>query len=349
MWSSLLEWSEPSLATAPTRLSPAARPFVAPRTAAILSVATELPAGRLTSGQLAASLGISEDWILSRTGIRERRRAEPGERLADYATRAGAKALAASGVRAEELDLVIVATMTQDELTPNAAPLVAHGLAAVHAGAMDIGAACTAFLSGLALAAAQIESGRAERILLVGADFLTRITDYDDRGTAPLFADAAGAVVLGVGGAGARGTIGPVVLGCDGSHGASLFATHTERKLRMDGPEVFRHAVARMSEVTLEAVGLAGLALTEIDLFVYHQANARITRAIGERLGLAAERVVDCIETLGNASAATLPLALAAAARDGRLRPGARVLLSAFGAGFTWGGGVVRWGGSNDA
>jgi 3-oxoacyl-[acyl-carrier-protein] synthase-3 len=269
--------------------------------------------------------------------------------LADYATRAGAKALASSSVRPEQPDLVIVATMTQDELTPNTAPLVAHGLGAVHAGAMDVGAACTGFLSGLALAAAQIESGRAKRILLVGADFLTRITDYSDRRSAPLFADAAGAVVLGVGGAGERGAIGPVVLGCHGSHGASLIATHAERELRMDGPEVFRHAVARMSEVTLEAVALAGLALAEIDLFGYHQANARITRAVGERLGLAAECVVDCIETLGNASAATLPLALSAAERDGRLRPGARVLVSAFGAGFTWGGGVLRWGGSGDA
>ncbi len=345
----MLEWSEPPLATVPTRLSPAAPPIVAPRTAAILSVATKLPAGRLTSAELAASLGIAEDWILSRTGIRERRRAQPAERLSDYATRAGATALARSGVRAEELDLVIVATMTQDELTPNTAPLVAHGLGAVHAGAMDVGAACTAFLSGLALAAGQIESGRAERILLIGADFITRITDYTDRRTAPLFADAAGAVVLGVGGTGGRGAIGPVVLGCDGSHGASLIATHTERKLRMDGPEVFRHAVARMSEVTLEAVALAGLELAEIDLFVYHQANARITRGVGERLGLAAERVVNCIETLGNASAATLPLALRAAQRDGRLRPGARVLVSAFGAGFTWGGGVLRWGAAGHA
>ena len=239
---------------------------------------------------------------------------------------------------------MIVATMTQDELTPNTAPLVAHGLGAVHAGAMDVGAACTAFLAGLALGAGQIECGRAERILLVGADFITRITDYTDRRTAPLSADAAGAVVLGVGDTAERGAVGPVVLGCDGSHGASLMATHAERKLRMDGPEVFRHAVARMSEVTLEAVELAGLELGEIDLFVYHQANARITRAVGERLGLAPERVVDCIETLGNASAATLPLALGAAARDGRLRPGARVLVSAFGAGFTWGGGVLELG-----
>jgi 3-oxoacyl-[acyl-carrier-protein] synthase III len=347
-----LDWSEPALASVPTRLSPA---VAAPqRTAAILSVATELPPGRLTSAELASTLGISEQWILSRTGIRERRRAAPDERLADYAARAGARALERAGVAAAELDLVIVATMTQDELTPNAAPLVAHALGAERAGGFDIGAACTAFLSGLALAAAQIESGRARLILLVGADFITRITNYEDKRTAPLFADAAGAVVLGPGdlrGASVArsGTIGPIVLGCDGSHGRTIVATHEERKLHMDGPEVFRNAVARMSEATLQAVALADLTLADIDLFVYHQANARITRALGERLGLSAERVVDCIEGLGNASAATLPVALMSAELDGRLKPGARVLLGAFGAGFTWGGGVLEWGARQDA
>jgi 3-oxoacyl-[acyl-carrier-protein] synthase-3 len=317
-----------------------------PRTAAILSVATELPAGRITNAQLAERLGVSEDWIMSRTGIRVRCQAGPDERLSDYAAVAGSRALERAGVEAADLDLVMVATLSQDELTPNTAPLVAHALGAERAGAVDVGAACTAFLSGLALAAAQIESGRAERVLLVGADFITRITNYDDKRSAPLFADGAGAFVLGSGSE-ERGTIGPIVLGADGSHATTIMARHEDRKIVMDGPEVFRHAVARMSEVTLAAVTRAGLTLEEIDLFVYHQANARITRALGERLGLAPERVVDCIETLGNASAATLPVALATAERDGRLRPGAKVLMSAFGAGFTWGGGVIEWGGVN--
>ena len=317
-------------------------PFGA-RAATIMSVATELPEGRLTNADLAEQLGISEDWIISRTGIRERRRAEPDERLSDYATRVGARALAGAGVDAEELDLVIVATLSQDELTPNTAPLVAHALGATRAGACDVGAACTAFMYGLALGTGQIECGRAKYVLLIGADFVTRIVDYEDKRTAPLFADAAGAVVLGPADQ-ARGAIGPIVLGADGSHGETIIARHSDRKVRMDGPEVFRHAVARMGEVTLEAVARAGVKLEEIDLFVYHQANARITRALGERLGLDPERVVDCIESLGNASAATLPVALAIAERDGRLRPGSRVLLSAFGAGFTWAGGVIEWG-----
>jgi len=315
--------------------------------ASILSVSRALPEGRLTTAELARTLGISEDWIITRTGIRERRRARPEERLTDYAIRAGSEALERAGVAAGELDLVLVATMTPDELTPNAAPLVAYGLGADRAGAFDVGAACTGFLSGLAMAAGQIDSGRARFVLLIGADFITRITDYEDKRSAPLFGDAAGAVVVGASDGGS-GSIGPIVLGCDGAHGGTIVANHDERKLRLDGPEVYRNAVARMREATLEAVARAGLTLGDIDLFVYHQANARITRALGERLGLDPGRVVDCVETLGNASAATLPVALVAAARDGRLGRGERVLLSAFGAGFTWGGGVIEWGGTDD-
>ena len=238
--------------------------------------------------------------------------------------------------------------MTPDEVTPNTAPLVAEALGASHAGACDVGAACTGWLSGLGLGAAQIESGRADLVLLVGADFITRITDYEDKRTAPLFADAAGAVVLGAANGPSSGRVGPVVLRCDGSHADTIHATHEDRVLVMDGPEVYRHAITRMTEVTREAVARAGLTLDDIDLFVYHQANARITRALGERLGLKPERVVDCIEHLGNASAATIPVGLLAAEEDGRLSPGARVLVSAFGAGFTWGGGVIEWAGERD-
>lgn len=331
---------ESALAPDPTASDPAAR------TAAILSVASELPPGRLTSGELAERLGITEEWILSRTGIRERRRARPDERLTDYAARAGALALQRAGVSAAQLDLVIVATMTPDELTPNAGPLVAHALGADRAGAFDVGAACTAFLSGMALGAGQIETRRANLILLVGADFISRITDWEDKRTAPLFADAVGAVVLGPAGD-ARGKIGPIVLGADGSYGAAITASHSDRKVYMDGHEVFRNAVTRMSEVTLEALSRAGLTLDDIDLFVFHQANRRITRALGVRLGLTPERIVDCIETLGNASSATIPVALDIAEGEGRVKPGSRLLLSAFGAGFTWGGGVIEWGGSD--
>lgn len=313
------------------------------------SIAIELPAHRLSTAELAERFGVAEEWILSRTGVRERPVADPGERLSDFAARAGLAAVQRAGVDPSEVDLVLAATMTQDELTPNTAPLVAHAIGAHHAGAFDVGAACTAFLSGAAIAAAQIETGRARWVLVIGADFITRVNNWGDKRSAPLFGDAAGAVLFGPAGDG-PGAIGPIVLGSDGSEAArAIVIDHDDRKIRMDGPEVYRHAIARMAESTLEAVERAGLTLEEIDLFAYHQANARITRALGERLGLDPEKVVDCIENYGNSSAATLPLALATAERDGRLRPGARVLLGAFGGGFTWGGGVIEWGGSADA
>lgn len=324
--------------------SPAALPAIQAR-AAFHSIAIEVPAGRLTSAQLAEQLGLTEEWIVSRTGVRERPMAGPDERLSDYAARAGAVALVRAGVEAAELDLVIVATITQDELTPNAAPLVADAIGAHRAGAFDVGAACNGFLSAVAIAAAQIETGRCRWVLVVGADFITRLIDWEDRKSAPLFGDAAGAAVLGPASS-EHGWIGPIVLGADGASSQGIVIPHTDRKIRMDGPEVYKHAVARMSEATLTAVERAGLTLDEIDVFAYHQANARITRALGERLGLEPERVVDCIEHYGNSSAATLPLALATAERDGRLKPGARVLIAAFGGGFTWGAGVIEWGGS---
>jgi 3-oxoacyl-[acyl-carrier-protein] synthase-3 len=318
-----------------------------PARPAILAVAAEVPAATVTTAELAERLGVSEDWIVSRTGIRARPVAASDERLSEFAARAGAAALGRAGIEASDLDLVLVATLTQDELMPNAAPVVAHAIGADRAGAVDLGAACTGFLSGLALGAAQIETGRAERVLLIGADFTTRIVDWDDKRTAPLFGDGAGAAVLAPA-TGELGAIGPIVLGADGSGAPAIHIDHADRKLRMDGPEVYRHAIARMSEATLAAVAGAGLSLEDIDLFVYHQANGRILRALAEKLQLPSERVVDVIENLGNSSAATLPLGLAAAEREGRLRPGSRVLLSAFGAGFTWGAGVIEWGGRGD-
>ena len=326
-----------------TRTQTSAIPLAPPRHAEIMSVAVKLPTGRITTDELSQQLGVSTEWIVSRTGIRERRQAAPDERLADYATAVAQSALDRAGVEPAEVDLVVVATTTPDELQPNTAPLVADQLGTSNAGAFDIGSGCTGFVAALSMATAQVETGRAERVVVIGADFITRINNYGDRRIGPLFADGAGAVVVGPA---ASGLIGPIVLGSDGSHAHTILVTNEERLIHMDGPEVFRHAVNRMGEATLQAVNRAGLTLEEIDLFVYHQANARITRALGERLGLAPEKVVDCIEMIGNASAATLPIALQTAIDDGRLRPGLIVLLSAFGSGLTWGAGVVRWGGT---
>src|ERR1700736_1026398 len=190
------------------RVAPlAGGPVSTPIRAAFHSIGVDLPAGRLTSAELAERLGVTEEWIVSRTGVRERRAAAPEERLSDFAARAGSAALERAGVDASELDLVIVATITQDEITPNAAPMVAHAIGAQGAGAVDVGAACTGFLSAVALGAAQIECGRAEYVVGVPAHFVTGIADYEDTRSAPLFGDAAGAAVLGPAD-GANGVIG---------------------------------------------------------------------------------------------------------------------------------------------
>jgi 3-oxoacyl-[acyl-carrier-protein] synthase-3 len=225
---------------------------------------------------------------------------------------------------------------------PNTAPLVAHELGAVHAGAFDVGSACTGFLSALAVGAAQIEAGRARCAVVIGADLMSRITDPQDRATAAVFADGAGAVVLER--TAGQGRIGPVVLGADGAGAQHIYVERSDAVIRMRGHETFREAVARLTLCTHQATLAAGVALDEIDLFVYHQANGRILAAVGERLGLPPGRVVDCIAEYGNTCAATLPLALAFSEREGLLAPGDRVLLGAFGAGFTWGATVIEWG-----
>jgi len=308
----------------------------------IVSVASWLPERVVENEELAGPLGVDASWISSRTGIHRRRRVG-AEGLVDLAAGAGAKALALAGVDPADLDLLLVATFTPDRLQPHAAPLVASRLGAGTAGAIDIGAACTGFLSALSLAAAQLESGRARAALVVGAEVLSRVIDYTDRRTAGLFGDGAGAAVLTPGG---PGLIGPIALRSDGSRGDLIQAEHDDRLVRMDGRATFRAAVAAMSDTTQQVVSDAGLALEEIDLFVYHQANSRIISAVGERLDLPAGRVIDCLADYGNTSAASIPIALSEAASTGLLRRGSRVLLSAFGAGLTWGAGIVEWEGT---
>jgi 3-oxoacyl-[acyl-carrier-protein] synthase-3 len=291
---------------------------------------------------IARRLGISEDWIVERTGVRERRVAPAGEGLVSYATKAGRRAIDAAGLEASDLDLLLVATMSHEQLTPNAAPLVAAELGATRAGAIDVGAACTGFLSGLALGSGQIESGRAANALVIGADILSRLTDRDDRSTAGLFGDGAGAAVLCAAETGGR--IGPVVLGADGDRGSLIQAGRAEGVIHLKGPDTFRNAVERLCEATLGALAAVDRALDQIDLFVYHQANSRIISAVGERLKLPAERVIDCVPRYGNTSAASIPIALAEAESSGLLEDGSVVLLAAFGGGLTWGGTVIEWG-----
>lgn len=310
--------------------------------AALASVAVSVPDNAVENAVIAERLGVHDEWIVRRTGIRSRRIAHPQERLASHAADAAREALERAGIAPTAVDLVLVATTTADEILPNAAPLVAHALGATRAGAFDIGAACTGFISALAVGAGQIECGRARTAVVVGADFMSRITDRQDRSTAAVFADGAGAVVLSS--AGAPGRIGPIILGSDGGGADHIFVERDEALIRMRGHETFREAVARLSLATIQAIHAAELKVEDIDLFVYHQANGRILSAVGERLELPRERVIDCIAQYGNTSAATLPLALAEAERQERLHEGDRVLLAAFGAGFTWGATVIEWG-----
>jgi 3-oxoacyl-[acyl-carrier-protein] synthase-3 len=312
------------------------------RPAAVHSVAMAVPERVVGNDVVAANTGVTEQWILHRTGVRERRMVDEGDRLQDLAVAAGRGALEEAGIEASDIDLVIVATIAADELMPNAAPLVAHELGTRNAGAMDLAAACTGFLSALSLATGQVEVGRVERALVIGVDLLSRITDPTDRGTAALFADGAGAAVVGPSEDG-EGHIGPIVLHSDGTGADCIRAETDERIVHMKGHDTFREAVRRMSECTLEATQLAGVSLDEIDLFVYHQANARILAAVGEKLGLDSDRVIDSIDRYGNTSSATLPIALSDARARGLLEPGMTVLLSAFGAGFTYGAGVIEW------
>ncbi|HSS31791.1 MAG TPA: beta-ketoacyl-ACP synthase 3 [Solirubrobacterales bacterium] len=328
--------------------NPAVAPATAPNqprlrlAAEIAGLGVAVPETVVANAPIAERFGIDEGWIVQRTGIEERRVARPGERLFEFAARAGERALAAAGTAVADVDLLLVATTSNDELMPGASPRVAAELGApAGIAAIDINSACAGFIAGLSLACGQIQAGMAANVLLVGADLMSRITDPEDRGTAAVFADGAGAVLI----RGADpGRIAPIVLGSDGAW-ADLISTPRATGLTvMQGHETFRHAVDRMAEATIDAVEAAAVPLAEVDLFVYHQANARILRSVGERLDLPMSRVVNSIHHYGNTSAASIPLALEDARLAGDLEPGATVLLAAFGAGLTWGATVIEWG-----
>jgi 3-oxoacyl-[acyl-carrier-protein] synthase III len=304
----------------------------------ILGVGAALPTHVVTNADLVRRLDTSDDWIVRRTGIRERRFLAPDEKLADLAAAAAAAALADAGHTAAEVDHVIAATFTADRVTPGLAPALAARIGAQRAGVVDLNAACTGFLYGLDQAAALIESGRARHVLVCAAEALTRVTDHSDRGTAVLFGDGAGAALVGPGGPGLG--IGEFVYGYDDALADTLYAERDEGKLRMDGQAVYRHATARMAESARRALEHNGVATTEIDYFVAHQANARIIGAVADALGVPHEKVSFNVERTANTSAASIPLALAAAQEDGHLRPGALVAMVAFGAGFVWAAGI---------
>jgi 3-oxoacyl-[acyl-carrier-protein] synthase III len=312
-----------------------------PTQAGLFGVGAALPPRLITNDEWAQRLDTSDEWIQRRTGIRERYWLADGEPLADLAADACVEALADAGRDAGDVDLVLVSTITPDRVTPGLAPEVARLIGATNAGACDVSAACAGFLYALNQAAALVESGRARTVLVCGAEALSRLTDATDRGTAVLFGDGAGAVVVGAGdfdlGLGAFST------GADGDRADLLYADLDERMLRMSGQEVYRHAVERMVQSMHGALADAGLTPADLDLFVAHQANGRILEAAARGLGLAEDRVVLDMGRVANTSSASIPLALHEAQRTGRLQPGATLGLAAFGAGFVWAAGVVRW------
>jgi 3-oxoacyl-[acyl-carrier-protein] synthase-3 len=319
-----------------------------------------VPDAILTNAQLEDSLDTTDEWIRTRTGIAERRIAAPDEATSTFAAAAGAQALKDAGLTPDDLDLILVSTCTPDYPVPGCAPLVQSTLGAGRAGAFDLNAGCTGFVYGLSVASAMVDAGTAKNVLVCGADTLSRFTNYEDRTTAVLFGDGAGAVVVGENGApsrsDARPRVGPFVFGCDGSKADWLWipaggsvspptdatvAGH-QHKLDMHGQDVYKHACDRMTEAAREVLG--DRPLDSVDLVVAHQANARIVRTVAQRLGLKKEQVVDNIARYGNNSAASIPIALAESVAAGRLTDGMSVLLVAFGAGFSWAAAMVDWG-----
>ncbi|MBI2711164.1 MAG: ketoacyl-ACP synthase III [Actinobacteria bacterium] len=305
-----------------------------------------VPGGRLTNADLEARLDTSDAWITERTGIRERRTSGSGETTASLATAAGRAALERAGVAPSEVDLVLLATTTADTPCPSTAAHVQHALG-TRGPAVDVNAACAGFVYGLHLAAAAIHAGGLSRVLVIGGERITAITDPDDRATAILFGDGAGALLLEVAQP-AAGEAGPgllaVDLGGDGSAIPHLGIPAGDRYLRMDGQEVFRRATRAMATSCEAVLDGAGVSAEDVALFVPHQANRRIIDATAARLGFPADRVAVNIDRYGNTSAASVPMALAEALDAGRLSSGDLVLLSAVGAGLSWGSTLLRWG-----
>lgn len=315
-----------------------------------------LPEKVLTNADLEKMVDTTDEWIVARSGIRERRMADPAHATSDLATLAARNALEMAGVNAEDLDLIIVATLSPDHFFPSTAALVQRNLGAQRAAAFDIEAACTGFIYGLAIGDAFIGNGTYSKVLVTGAEVLTRFIDWEDRSTCVLFGDGAGAAVLEPGDDGQRGII-STHLHSDGRLAELLYApggvsrmpvTHEviDKKLntvKMQGNEVFKVAVTKLTEVVEEVLEVNGLTEEEIDFLVPHQANLRIIQATAKRLKLPMEKVVVTVDRHGNTSAASVPLALDEAVRTGRIASGDRVLLEAFGGGLTWGAALVRW------
>lgn len=321
--------------------------------ARMVGVATYVPEAVLTNADFERMVDTSDEWIRERTGIAERHIAGPGETLASMASAAICRLLREQGVEAEAIDTMIVGTASWDRLLPSAACDIQAKIGARNAAAFDVSAACSGFVYGLSLADAMVAAGRAENVLVVGAERLSSITDYRDRATCILFGDAAGATLVRRADADGRGIL-STFLKSDGTLAELLYrpggfpvsAEQLERGdyfLRMAGREVFKAAVRSMAEACDAALARAGLDPDGVDLLIPHQANIRIIESTAKHSGIPMDRVFVNIDRYGNTSAASIPLALDEAIRSGRLGPGMTVLMVAFGGGFTWASALVRW------
>lgn len=310
-----------------------------------------LPQKIVTNAELAQQVDTSDEWIVQRTGIRERHIAAAGELTSDLGRAAAARALQDAGLEAGDIDLVILATSTPDQTFPATAATIQAELGIERGAAFDLQAVCSGFVFGLATADAHLRAGTFKRALVIGAETFSRILDWQDRGTCVLFGDGAGAVVLEAvpeAQSEGRGVL-TTHLRTDGRHRSKLFvdggpsSTGTVGHLRMEGREVFRHAVGMITDVIEDAFAATGESAATIDWFVPHQANRRIIDASAQKLHIAPEKVVTTVDRHGNTSAASIPLALDVARKDGRIGKGDLVLLEAMGGGFTWGSALVRW------
>jgi 3-oxoacyl-[acyl-carrier-protein] synthase-3 len=320
--------------------------------AILAGTGSALPARRVTNEELAAQVDTSDEWIVERTGIRARYVAGEGETTATLAAEAARKALADAGLDASEIGLIVLATATPDQTFPSSATKVQALLGIDDCVAFDVAAVCSGFLYALSVAESMIRGGTTKAALVIGSETFSRILDWEDRATCVLFGDGAGAVVLTAEDgpedpAEARGVL-AAKLHADGRHNALLYVdggpstTQTVGKLRMKGREVFRHAVVNLAAVLTEVLEAVNLTPADIDWLVPHQANARILDATAKKLDLPPERVVVTVDQHANTSAASVPLALDVAKKDGRLKPGDLLVLEAMGGGFTWGAAVIR-------
>ncbi|HEX5181821.1 MAG TPA: beta-ketoacyl-ACP synthase III [Allosphingosinicella sp.] len=323
------------------------------RRSIILGTGSALPPRRVTNAELAERVETSHEWIVERTGIEARHIAADGETTATLATEAAVKALAAAGVPAQKVGLIVLATATPDQTFPASATRVQTALGIEDCIAFDVAAVCTGFLYALSVADNMLKGGMADYALVIGSETFSRILDWEDRATCVLFGDGAGAILLQARDVEGAGELDQGVLAtrlhADGRHNHLLYVdggvstTGTVGKLRMKGREVFRHAVVNLAEVLNEVLAAAGHDAGEIDWVVPHQANKRILDATAKKLGLDPNRVIVTVDQHANTSAASVPLALDVAVRDGRIKPGDLIVLEAMGGGFTWGAAVVRY------